>query len=150
MKVVLLQDVKGQGKKGTVVEVSDGYARNFLLPKKLATQADNSVLNDIKNKEAAKQHRMEEEKAAAQKTAKKLESLLVKIATQAGADGRLYGAVTSQDVANALEAQHGVKVDKRKITIDEPIKAFGSYALSVRLYPEIDGTIHVLVTDKKA
>ena len=87
MKVVLLQDVKGQGKKGTVVEVSDGYARNFLLPKKLATQADNSVLNDIKNKEAAKQHRMEEEKAAAQKTAKKLESLLVKIATQAGADG---------------------------------------------------------------
>ena len=149
MKVVLLQDVKGQGKKGTVVEVSDGYARNFLLPKKLATQADNSVLNDIKNKEAAKQHRMEEEKAAAQKTAKKLESLLVKIATQAGADGRLYGAVTSQDIASALEAQHGVKVDKRKITIDEPIKAFGNFQADVRLFADVDGKITISVAGKE-
>ena len=148
MKVVLLQDVKGQGKKGTVVEVSDGYARNFLLPKKLATQADNSVLNDIKNKEAAKQHRMEEEKAAARKTAKELESLLVKIATQAGADGRLYGAVTSQDIANALETQHGVKVDKRKITIDEPIKAFGSYEIRAKLGYEVSGKFTVTVAEE--
>ena len=150
MKVVLLRDVKGQGKKGSLVDVSDGYARNFLLPRKLAALADNAVLNDMKNKEAAKMHRMQEEKAQARETAQTLEGVLVKIYTQAGADGRLYGAVTALDVANALKQQHGIEVDKRKIQIAEPIKAFGTYELPVRLYPEIEGMIHVMVIDKKA
>ena len=145
MKVVLLQDVKGQGKKDDLITVSDGYARNFLFPKKLAVEADSKVLNDIRNKEAAKARRIELEKQAARETAQKFESLLVKVKIQAGADGKLYGSVTNKDIADALAAQYAIEVDKRKIVLESPIKAYGTYTVDVKLYPEISGKLNVLV-----
>lgn len=145
MKVVLLQDVKGQGKKDDLINVSDGYARNFLFPKKLAVEADAKVLNDIKNKEAAKQRRIELEKQAARDTAEKLAGTLVKIKVKEGADGKLYGSVTTKDIAEALKEQFGIEVDKRKIVLSENIKAYGTYSVDVKLYPEISGKMNVLV-----
>ncbi len=148
MKVLLLQDVKGKGKKDTIVDVSDGYARNFLLPKGVAVEADAKIMNDYKNKQAAKKHHEEMEKQAAKETAEKLAGLVVKILATAGADGRFYGSVTTKDIAEELEKQHGITVDKRKIVLDDAIKAFGSYSLDVKLYPEISGKLNVIVTQK--
>lgn len=145
MKVVLLQDVKGQGKKDEVINVSDGYARNFLFPKKLAVEADAKILNDIKNKEAARLRKIELEKQAARETAEKLQALVVKIKIQQGNDGKFYGSVTTKDIAEALLAQHKVEIDKRKIVMANQIKAYGSYTVDVKLYPEISGKINVLV-----
>ena len=145
MKVVLLKDVPGKGKKDEIVSVSDGYARNFLFPRKLAAEADAKVLNDLKNKEAAKARRIELEKQAARETAEKLQSVLVKITIQSGADGKLYGSVGTKDIAEALAAQHGIEIDKRKIVLDNPIKAYGTYTVDVKLYPEIAGKLNVLV-----
>lgn len=147
MKVVLLQDVKAQGKKGDLVNVSDGYARNFLLPKGLAVEADAKILNELKSKEEARLHKIEEEKAAARATAEKLTGVVVKLKSTAGADGRLYGSITTKDIAEALAAQHGITVDKRKIVLDNSIRAFGTYALDVKLYTEISGKINVVVSD---
>ncbi len=147
MKVVLLADVKGSGKKDQIIEVSDGYARNFLLPKKLAIPADNQAINVIKNKEASQAHKVETEKAAAKETAAKLESCVVKIEAGAGSDDRLYGAVTSKDVVEALKAQHGIVIDKRKVTMD-PIKTPGKFTPQVKLYTDITATIHVHVIKK--
>ena len=148
MKVMLLQDVKGQGKKDQIVDVSDGYARNFLLPKKLAVIADNKAISDAKAKEESKKHKIEVEKAAANELKEKMDAVLVKIGATAGADGKLYGSVTSSDIAAELEKQHGVTIDRRKIQMDGAIKAVGQYDLEVKLYPEISGTVHVLVTQK--
>ena len=148
MKVLLLQDVKGKGKKDTIVDVSDGYARNFLLPKGVAVEADAKIMNDYKNKQAAKKHHEEMEKQAAKETAEKHAGLVVKILATAGADGRFYGSVTTKDIAEELEKQHGITVDKRKIVLDDAIKAFGSYSLDVKLYPEISGKLNVIVTQK--
>ena len=148
MKVMLLQDVKGQGKKDEIINVSDGYARNFLLPRKLAVVAENKALSDAKAKEESKQHKIEVEKAAARETAEKMDAVLVKIGASAGGDGKLYGSVTSSDVAEELEKQHGIVIDRRKIQMDGAIKQFGQYDLEVKLYPEISGTVHVLVTEK--
>lgn len=148
MKVLLLQDVKGKGKKDTIVDVSDGYARNFLLPKGIAVEADAKIMNDYKNKQAAKKHHEEMEKQAAKETAEKLAGFVVKIFATAGADGRFYGSVTAKDIAEELEKQHGITVDKRKIVLDDAIKAFGSYSLDVKLYPEIAGKLNVVVTQK--
>ena len=145
MKVVFLADVKGQGKKDQIKEVSDGYARNFLLPKKLAAPADAKVMNEIKNKEASKLHKIEVEKAEANALAEKLKTAMVKITAQAGADGRLYGSVTAKDVAEALERDHKITVDRRKITIADPIKAYGNYQADVKLYTEVSGKITVRV-----
>ncbi len=147
MKVILLADVKGQGKKDDVVTVSDGYARNFLLPKKLAVEAGAAALNDIKNREAAKQHKIEADRAAARETAARLESVTVKIHGQSGGDGKLYGSVTSAHIADALKEQTGIEVDRRKIVMDGAIKTFGTYQLSVKLYPEVSGTINLIVAD---
>jgi len=148
MKVVFLADVKGQGKKDQIKEVSDGYARNFLIPKKLAAPADAKVMNEIKNKEASKLHKIEVEKAEANALAEKLKTVTVKITAQAGADGRLYGSVTSKDIVEALEKQHGIVIDKRKLNLPDPIKAFGVYAIDVKLYTEISGKVNVSVSDK--
>lgn len=148
MKVVLLKDVKGQGKKDQIINVSDGYARNFLFPRGLAAEADAKLMNDIKNREAAQAHRVEEETAAAKATAEKLEASNIIIRSGAGADGRLYGSVTAMDVAAALKDQLGVEVDKRKIVIPEPIKAHGKYELEVKLYAGITGKINLIVADK--
>ena len=148
MKVVLLQDVKAQGKKNDVVEVSEGYARNFLFPKKLAIPADAKALNDIKNKKSSEAHKIELEREAAKKTAEKLNETTVTVVAEAGQDGRFYGAVTAKDIAEALKTQAGVDVDKRKIMLDAPIKAFGSYKIDVKLYQEISGKVTVSVKEK--
>ncbi len=147
MKVILTTDVKGQGKKDQLVEVSDGYARNFLLPRGLAVPANNQAMTELKNKEAAKQHKIDTERAAAKEIAKKLEGVVVKIKVGAGADGHLYGSVTSKEIAEKLEKEHGITVDKRKISLSAPIKAYGTYELDVRLYTDVSGKIHVVVTD---
>ena len=146
MKVILLQDVKAQGKKGELINVSDGYARNFLFPKKLAIEADKAALADLKNKEEARLYKIEQEKKQAKEVAEKLDSLQVRIKASAGADGRFYGAVTSKEVAEQLAKQHNITVDRRKIQMDA-IKAFGSYTLEVRLYTDVTGKIHLLVTE---
>ena len=148
MKVMLLQDVKGQGKKDQIINVSDGYARNFLLPRKLAVIADNKAISDAKAKEESKKHKIEVEKAAAKETAEKMDAVLVKIGASGGADGKLYGSVTSSDIADALAEQYGIEIDRRKIQTDGAIKQFGQYDLEVKLYPEITGTVHVLVAQK--
>ena len=147
MKVVLLQDVKGQGKKDQIINVSDGYARNFLFPKKLAAIADAKVLNEIANKEASERHKKEVEIAAAKELAAKLEGLVVKLSLPSGADGKIYGSITTKDIAEAAEKQHGIEIDKRKIVLDAAIKAYGTYALDVKLYPEISGKLNIVVTD---
>ena len=148
MKVVFLADVKGQGKKDQIKEVSDGYARNFLLPKKLAAPADAKVMNEIKNKEASKQHKIDVERAEAKAIAEKLTSILVKIPSTAGADGRLYGSVTTKDISDALAKDFGISVDKRKIVMNDPIRAYGNYQLDVKLYTDVSGKINVLVCEK--
>ncbi|MBQ8747873.1 MAG: 50S ribosomal protein L9 [Clostridia bacterium] len=147
MKVVLLQDVKAQGKKGDLINVSDGYARNFLFPKGLAAEADAKVMNELKSKEEARLHKIEEEKAAARAVAEQLTGVVVKLKSTAGADGRLYGSITAKDIAEALQKDHGITVDKRKIDMDGPIRAFGTYALDVKLYTEISGKINLVVSD---
>ncbi len=149
MKVILTQDVKAQGKKGQIVNVSDGYARNFLLPKGLAVIADAKAMADIKNKESAKQHKIDVERAQAQELAKKLEPVVIKLKLQAGPDGRLFGSVTSKDIAEELEKLTGIKLDKKKIMLDEPIKSFGTYTIDVKLYTEVVGKINVVVSDAK-
>lgn len=148
MKVILTADVKGQGKKDQLIEVSDGYARNFLLPRKLAVPASSQAVSEMKNKEAARQHKMETERAAAKETAEKLESVLLTFKVGAGADGHLYGSVTAKEIAEELEKAAGITVDKRKITLAEPIKAYGRYELPVKLYTDVSGRIHVLVTER--
>lgn len=148
MKVILTQDVKGQGKKDQVIEVSDGYARNFLLPKKLAVPADNSALNNVKNKEAAKQHKLDVEKAEAMATAERLKSITVKFEYASGPDKKLYGSVTAKDIAEALKKDYGIDIDKRKITLNENIKSFGSFTADVKLFTGVSGKINILVTSK--
>lgn len=149
MKVVLLQDVKSIGKKGELVNVSDGYARNFLLPKKLAVPANADNMNKMIMQDKAKKAQMEAEKAEAQATAEKLKELMVKIPAKAGAGGRLFGAVTSKEISEALQAQFGLNIAKSKIVQDEPIKSFGTYQLKCKLGYEITGTVNVVVTEEK-
>jgi len=148
MKVILQADVKGHGKKGELKEVSDGYARNFLLPKKLAVAATAENLAEMKRQDAAKAKKLAEDKANAQEVAKKLESLQVKITAKAGADGgKLFGSVTSKEIAEALAQQHDVVIEKNKIVQPDPIKTFGAYDIKCKLGFEISGTIHVLVIE---
>ena len=147
MKVILSADVRGQGKKGEMKEVSDGYARNYLLPRGLAVAATQDNLNAMKLKEAAKKKQMEKEKAAAQENAKRLESVVVKISAKAGDSGRLFGSVTSKEISEALAAQYGIEIEKNKIVQAEPIKSFGSYEVKCKFGYEISGVIHVLVVE---
>lgn len=148
MKVILLADVKGQGKKNDVIEVSDGYGKNFLIPRKLAKPADAQSLNDVKVKEAARVYRIETEKKEAQALAEKLKSLQVKIPASSGADGRLYGSITSKDIVEKLKADTGIDIDKRKVVMGDPIKAYGKYEVEVKLYTEVTGKINLLVCEK--
>ena len=148
MKVILTADVKGQGKKDQMVEVSDGYARNFLFPRKLAKPADNQAVTELKNKQASAQHKIDTERAAARAIAEKLTTIQPVFRVGAAADGRLYGSITSKDVAELLAREYGITVDKRKINMGEPIKAYGSYELDVRLYTDVSGKIRLIVTEK--
>ena len=149
MKVILTQDVKAQGKKGQIIEVSDGYAKNFLLKKGLAIEATAQALNDLKGKEAAKQHQIEVDRQNAKDTAQKLTAISVKIKGTAGADGRFYGSITAKDIAQALQEQHGIEIDRRKLQLDAPIKAFGSYSIEIKLYPEVTGKVQLVVAEEK-
>ncbi len=149
MKVILTADVKGQGKKDQVVEVSDGYARNFLFPKKLAVPADAKSMNEIKNKEASKQHKIDVERAEAKQIAKKLEDITLVFEYAAGADSKLYGSVTNKDISEKLKSAYGIEVDKRKITLPEPIKSFGSFTADAKLYSDVSAKIKLTVTSKK-
>ena len=144
MKVILKEDVKGQGKKGQLVNVSDGYARNFLLPWGLAMEADAQAMNDLKNKEEAARHHAAMEKQNAEEAAKALKGKTVKLTAKAGSAGRLFGSVTTKEVAEGLKAQFQVEVDKRKISMAD-VKAFGSYEAEVKLYPGISAKITVMV-----
>ena len=149
MKVIFNTDVRGQGKKGEMKEVSDGYARNYLMPRGLASPATADAVNALKLKEKAKAAQMAKEKAAAEENAKRLSGVVVHISARAGQGGRLFGAVTSQEIADALREQHGIEIEKNKIVQAEPIKQFGSYEVKAKLGYEVSGTINVLVTEKK-
>lgn len=144
MKVVLLADVRGQGKKGDVLNVSEGYARNFLLPKKLAVEADNKILNEIKGKEESRAHQIEVERAKASESKQKLENMTVSVEAS-GSEERLYGAVTAKDIADAVLAQYGIEIDKRKINLAEQIKTYGTYTAEVKLYTEISAKLTIEV-----
>ena len=147
MKVILQQDVKGQGKKGQLVDVSDGDARNFLLPKKLAVIATAENLNTMKQQEKARKAQQAAEKAEAEALSKKLESLTVKVAAKAGEGGRLFGAVTAKEISECLAQQHGLNIAKAKLVLDEPIKACGGYKIKAKLGYEIVGTVNVMVVE---
>lgn len=146
MKVVLLQDVKDIGKKDQVVNVSDGYARNFLLPRKLAKEATAAAMNDVKAKESAKAHHKREEIKAANELKAKLDGKEVKIKAKAGKEGKLFGAVTTKDVAAALKAQHKIDIDKKKIVMKD-IKTFSRVDAEIKIYPEIQAKITVTVEE---
>ena len=149
MKVILLADVKGQGKKDHVVDVSDGYARNFLFPKKLAVAADAKSLNEIKNKEASKQHKIDTERAEAKQIAEKLASINLVLEYTAGGDKKLYGAVTTKDIADKLKSDYKIEIDKRKITLSEPVKTFGEFTADAKLYTDVSAKIKFTVARKQ-
>ena len=146
MKVVLLSDVKGPGKKGELCNVSDGYARNFLFPKKLAVEADNAALNELKNREQAAAHHKQEEINAANATAKALNGKEVVIKAKAGSNGKLFGSVTSKEIAAEIKNKLGIEIDKKKMSVAD-IKNFGEYTAEIKLYQGISAKITVKVTE---
>ena len=149
MKVIFTADVKGQGKKGELKEVSEGYGRNYLLPRKLAVEATTDNMNTLRLKEKAKAAAIAAEKAKALENSKQLESVVVKVAAKAGNGGKLFGAVTSQEISDALKAQFGIEIEKQKIVQAEPIKSFGSYEVKCKFGYEISGVIHLMVVEDK-
>ena len=149
MRVILQQDVKGQGKKGQLIEASEGYARNYLLPRKLAIAATADAINTMNLKEKARRAEEARQKEAAMAAAERLKALLVKIPAKAGAGGRLFGAVTTKEISDALKQQHNVDIPKQKLVLDDPIKSFGTYQVKARLGFEISGTVNVLVCEEK-
>ena len=149
MKVILQQDVKGQGKKGHMIDVADGYARNFLLPRKLAVPATADAMNTMKLQEKARKAEEARQKAEAEAVAEKLKGAVVKLTAKAGANGKLFGAVTAKEIAEGLAAQYGIELNKQKIVVEEPIKSYGSYQLKAKLGFEITGTVYVVVAEEK-
>ncbi|MBE6963356.1 MAG: 50S ribosomal protein L9 [Ruminococcaceae bacterium] len=149
MKVILQQDVKGQGKKGQMVEVSEGYARNFLLPRKLAIAATADAINTMNLKEKARKAEEARQKAEAQETAEKLKECQVKLTARAGSGGKLFGAVTTKEISEGLKAQFGLDIPKQKLVLDDPIKSFGNYQVKAKLGFEITGTVFVSVYEAK-
>ncbi|NLJ31074.1 MAG: 50S ribosomal protein L9 [Clostridiales bacterium] len=149
MKVVLLEDIKGSGKKGELINVSDGYARNYLFPRKLAKEANAQAMNELKNAEEAKAFKIKTEMETARKTAEAIEGKSVKIYAKAGQGGRLFGSVTAKEIAEELKKQFKVNIDKRKIVTDGDIKAFGTYQCEVKLYNGISAKIYAVVGEKE-
>jgi len=145
MKVILLEDVNGQGKKGEIVNASDGYARNYLFPKKLAKIADNQIIQEIKAKKDSENFKKAEEKKQAIALSEKLKDSVLVYKTTGGADGRLYGSVTAKDICEKLESELGLTIDKRKIIINDTIKTAGEYNVEIKLYPEISTIIKLQV-----
>ena len=147
MKVILLQDVKGKGKKGQMLEVSDGYARNFVLPKKLAIEATPDAINTMRMNDKATQERIAREKAEAMAISKKLREMTVVVTAKGGGAGRLFGSVTNQEIADALAKQSGIKLDKRTIVIADPIKNVGTYTVTCKLGYEISAPLTVKIEE---
>lgn len=144
MKVVLLADVKALGKKGELVNVADGYGKNYLIPHKLAVIADNTALNELKNREQAKQYKIETEKAAAKASAEKIDGKTIKVSAKAGQNGKLFGSVTSKEIAEVLSSEFGFEADRKKITCSD-IRSYGTYECSIKLYTGISASFYVLV-----
>ena len=149
MKVILQQDVKGQGKKGQMIEASEGYARNYLLPRKLAILATPDAINTMNLKEKARKAEEARQKAEAEATVEKLKSCMVKLTAKAGSGGRLFGAVTTKEISEGLKTQFDIDIPKQKLVLDEPIKAFGSYQVKAKLGFEVVGTVYVSVFEEK-
>jgi large subunit ribosomal protein L9 len=147
MKVILLQDIRGKGKKGQMIEASDGYARNYLLPRNMAIEATADNVNTMKMNDKAKAEQAAREKAQAQEFADRLKDITVEIQAKSGNGGRLFGSITSQEVSDALKKQFGIAIDKKKIVQDEPIKSFGTFSLKAKLGYEIIATITVHVSE---
>jgi len=148
MKVILTQDVKGQGKKGDLINVSDGYARNFLLPKNLAKEANKQALTELESQKGAQQYHKNQEELKANNMKDQLKDITVNLKAKAGADGKLFGSITTKDIAEGLEKQHKIKVDKRKIDLPGGIKTLGETEVKISLYPGISGTFKVNVTEE--
>jgi large subunit ribosomal protein L9 len=148
MKVILLADVKGVGKKGEVINASDGYARNFLFPRKLAQEATDASMNILNHQKEAERRKKLAEIEAAQKQAEELKGKVVKLMAKSGENGRLFGSITSKDVADALKAQYKVDIDKKKIVVDA-IRQLGTYEAEIKLYPEVSTKISVLIAEQK-
>lgn len=149
MKVILQQDVRGQGKKGQMIDAAEGYARNYLLPRKLAIPATADAINTMNLKEKARKAEEARQKAEAEATAEKLKECMVKLTAKAGNGGRLFGAVTTKEISDGLKAQFGLDIPKQKLVLDEPIKAFGSYQVKAKLGFEVSGTVYVSVFEEK-
>ena len=149
MKVILLQDVKGKGKKGQMLEVSDGYARNFMLPRKLAVEATADAINTMRMNDKATQERIAREKAEAMALSQKLREMTLVVTAKGGGAGRLFGSVTNQEIADALKAKAGVTIDKRKIVISDPIKNVGTYTVTCKLGYEITAPLTVKIEEGK-
>ncbi len=150
MKVILLQDIPGTGKKNDIVNVSDGYARNFLFPRKAAMEATEGAAKEIERKQAAERQREKERRDAAQKKAASMQGKVITVIAKCGEKGRLYGSVTGQEIADSLKKQHGIEVDKRKIELPEPIRTVGETQVVVKIYPEISCKMTVKVTGGEA
>ena len=148
MKVILLKDVKGTGKKGEVKEVSDGYAKNFLLPKKMAVVADNTNIKELNEKNKSKENKAQKEYEAAVELGKKMEDMAVTIYSKAGDGGRLFGAITNKDVAEAINSKFNLSIDKKKVVIGT-IKVAGGYDVEVKLYPEVSTKMKVVIVPKQ-
>ena len=146
MKVILTQDVKGLGKKGELVNTSDGYARNFLFPRNLATEANSQAMTELKNREDSKKHKIAVETQEAKDSASKINGKVIKVTAKAGQGGRLFGSVTSKEIAVAMKSQFDIDIDRRKITVDD-IKAFGTYPASVKLYQGVTAEFSVMVSE---
>ena len=147
MKVILLQDVKGKGKKGQMLEVSDGYARNYMLPRKMAIEATADAVNTMRMNDKATQERIAREKAEAMETAKKLREMTVTVTAKGGGSGRLFGSTTNQEIADALKAKTGIALDKRKIVIADAIKNVGTYTVTCKLGYEITAPLTVKIEE---
>ncbi len=149
MKVILTQDVKSQGKKGDLINVSDGYARNFLFPKGLAKEASKQAMNELEGKNAAKEYHRNVEEEKAKNIAERMKEITVNMTAKAGAGGKLFGSITSKDVAEALKAQYNITIDKRKIDLKDGIKTCGTTEVKVHLFTGVAGTFKVNVTEQK-
>ena len=146
MIVILLKDLKGSGKAGDVVKVSDGYARNMLIPKGIAREATEGNVRSLEKQKAIVAQKEEENRAKAKEIAEQINALTVQIVTKGGEGGRLFGSITSKDIADALKEQHQIEVDKKKIVLDSPIKVTGETDVQIKVYPEISGKLHVVVS----
>ncbi len=149
MKVILLKDVKGTGKKGELKEVSDGYARNFLFPKKMAVVADSTNVKELNEKNKSKENKSQKEYEEAVELGKKMEEMSIAIYSKAGDGGRLFGSITSKDIAEQLKKQHSVVVDKRKIILDEPIRVLGSRVVDIKIHQKVTAKVRVDVKEKQ-